>query len=192
MLTLWIDSRGRYPHLWVPSIAFSVVEEYLDHILGCCKFSNMVWDSLTCGSVAWGVLSQPTPWGEGSFSLACRVRAILWVVYVSRNNRVFRGVERDPCKIWSLVWYHVSLWASNSKVFCNYSISIILHSWSPFLQRVLLFLWFFVVLVFFHFFLMEVDFSSNIYNGDFFRSFVLLVCSLLFKEQGCMNKKIGA
>lgn len=29
--------------------------------------------------------------------------------------------------------FDVSLWASVSKTFCNYSISAILHRWSPFL-----------------------------------------------------------
>ena len=59
--------------------------------------------------------------------------AILWVVWGEENNRVFKGVERDPGEIWSLMRYHDSLWISNSKAFCNYSIGDILHSRHPFL-----------------------------------------------------------
>ena len=39
------------------------------------------------------------------------------------------GGERDFSEIWSLIRYHVSLWASVSKKFCNYSIDNILLSW---------------------------------------------------------------
>ena len=60
------------------------------------------------------------------------VCSILWVVWGEQNNGVFRGGERVPSEIWSLVGYHVSLWALNSKEFCNYSIGVILHSWVPF------------------------------------------------------------
>lgn len=59
--------------------------------------------------------------------------------------------------------YHVSLWALNSKAFRYYSTIVILHSWSPILQMVLLLFWdgFFVVLalVVFHFFLIKVAYS---------------------------------
>ena len=45
---------------------------------------------------------------------------------------MFRGRERDHSEVWSLIRFHVFLWASISKSFCNYSISDILLSWSPF------------------------------------------------------------
>lgn len=94
------------------------------------------------------------PWEEGLISLACGVCAILWVVWGQRNNKVFRGVERDTCEIWSLVRYHVSLWASISKAFCNNSLGVILHSSSPFCGLIFL-----SPLYSFIFFSMKVAFS---------------------------------
>lgn len=38
------------------------------------------------------------------------------------------GWRGDPSEVWSLIRLHVSLGASVSKTFCNYSIGIILHS----------------------------------------------------------------
>lgn len=37
------------------------------------------------------------------------VCAIFWVSWDERNSRVFRGVERNPREIWSLVCFPVSL-----------------------------------------------------------------------------------
>lgn len=33
------------------------------------------------------------------------------------NGRIFTGVDRDPSEVWSLVCFHVSLWALVSKPF---------------------------------------------------------------------------
>lgn len=38
-----------------------------------------------------------------SISFTSRGCAVLWVVWGESNNRVFKGVEGDPCEIWSLV-----------------------------------------------------------------------------------------
>lgn len=35
--------------------------------------------------------------------------ALLWDVYGGRNNKVFRGLEKDHSEVWSLVRFHVSL-----------------------------------------------------------------------------------
>ena len=58
-------------------------------------------------------------------------RMLLWVLWGERNGRIFIGVDRDLSEIRSFVCFHVSLWASVSKSFCNYSIGVILHSWRP-------------------------------------------------------------
>lgn len=41
---------------------------------------------------------------------------------------MFRGMDMDPSKVWSLVRFHVLPWASVSKCFCNYSLDNILLS----------------------------------------------------------------
>ena len=38
------------------------------------------------------------------------------------NGSVFRGRERDPCEVWPLAKFHVSLWASALKLYCNYTL----------------------------------------------------------------------
>ena len=45
---------------------------------------------------------------------------------------MFRGRDRDPCEVLSLVRFHLSLWTLIRKLFCNYSLSDILLSWNPF------------------------------------------------------------
>ena len=76
---------------------------------------------------------------------------------------MFRGKERGLTEIWYLVRFHVSLWASISKNFCNYSLGSILLSWSPFFVSgvVLVSKFFLYALVFFHFFLNESCFHKN-------------------------------
>ena len=49
------------------------------------------------------------------------------------DDMVFRGRERDPCEVWFLARFHVSLWALVTNTFCNYSLGNILLSWNPFL-----------------------------------------------------------
>lgn len=56
------------------------------------------------------------PFKEKSHLWFQEVCALLWD-WGERNNRVFRGVDRDPNEVWSLVRFHVSLWASVSKTF---------------------------------------------------------------------------
>ena len=65
--------------------------------------------------------------------MVCRVGAILWVLWGERNRRVFRNLEREPLDVLSLLCFHVSLWASILKDFCNYPIDTLLHSWNLFL-----------------------------------------------------------
>lgn len=66
------------------------------------------------------------------------------MLWDERNSRPFGGVQRNPQEIWSLVCFHVSLWASISKTFCNYSIDIVSHSWNPlFVKEVPIFVGFF-------------------------------------------------
>lgn len=45
-----------------------------------------------------------------------------------KNNRVFKGVEKDPDEIWPSVRFRVSLWASVPNIFCNYFLGNILLS----------------------------------------------------------------
>ena len=41
-----------------------------------------------------------------SFGAVC---SVIWDLWGEKNNRVFRGFESDPCEVWSLVLFHVSL-----------------------------------------------------------------------------------
>lgn len=86
-----------------------------EHILCRCELVSLVWDSLFqtfCTMVTQhkdvGALLENSlfklPHGEkGHFLWLARVCAILWVVWNEWKNRVFRGVERVPSKIWSLL-----------------------------------------------------------------------------------------
>lgn len=70
---------------------------------------------------------------RGHFLWLASVCMVVWVLWGKRNSRVFKGVKRDSREVWSLVPFHVSHWASILKVFGNYSIGMIMYSWSPFL-----------------------------------------------------------
>ena len=69
---------------------------------------------------------------ESLFFVACQSVCCDLGYLGERNDRVFRGRERNPNEVWSLARFHVSLWALVLKAFCNYSLSNILLSWNPF------------------------------------------------------------
>lgn len=57
-------------------------------------------------------LLNPLHGEKGCFLWFTGVCAILSVLWGERNSRIFRGVDKDPSEVWSLVHSHVSLWAS--------------------------------------------------------------------------------
>ena len=69
---------------------------------------------------------------------------------------MFRGLDKDPSEIWSFARFNVSLWASVSKLFCNYSLGKILLSTLS-LRKLFFFLWacFFYLALYFFIFLDE-------------------------------------
>lgn len=80
------------------------------------------------------------------------VCAIMWNLWGERNNRDFRGLEKELSDVWVFIKFHVSLWASTSFIlFLNYSI---LLNWTPFLEQGSFFWGLgFLYPIFFHFFL---------------------------------------
>lgn len=60
--------------------------------------------------------------------------ATLWGIWLERNNRMFRGVERSLESVWNLIRFNMSLGGSVFvfKSFCNYQLGIIVSEWSPF------------------------------------------------------------
>lgn len=54
-------------------------------------------------------LLHPSFCEKGQFFLCFGVCITFWVLWGKWNNRVFRGLERDPSDVWSLVRYYVSL-----------------------------------------------------------------------------------
>ena len=121
------------------------VEEDLDHLLWHCELASRVWDDfLQTFGLSYarhrdvrGMIEEfhlNPPCGErGLFLSRTCVYAIFWVLWDERNMRVFSGVERGSEEIWSVTRYHISIWASISKTFCNYLLDMILYSWAPFL-----------------------------------------------------------
>ena len=85
------------------------------------------------GNLIEEYLPNPLIREKGKFLWSATVCVILWALWGEWNNKILRGVERDPKDLWSLVHYHVSLWVSLSKAFCNYSLGLINLSWDPFL-----------------------------------------------------------
>lgn len=61
---------------------------------------------------------------KGLFLWIDDICALLWGLWEERNNRVFRGVEQSRDGVLSLVRFHISLWASICKDFCNYPLGI--------------------------------------------------------------------
>lgn len=122
------------------------VEEDLDYLLWGCEFVRSIWNCFfqEFGFMLVSCFDRGVP--PPSASLGRRVAffgrcgCILWVLWRERNKRVYRGLEKDPSIAWSLVKCYVPLWALISKTICNYSLGNIL--W----------VWFFVCRVFFHFF----------------------------------------
>ncbi|XP_016900613.1 uncharacterized protein LOC107990976 [Cucumis melo] len=121
----------------------SVLED-LDHLLGHSALASGIWDAFlqTFGLLyarhrdVRGMIEEfllNLPCGErGRFLWRACVCAILWVLWDETNRRVFWGVERGTGEIWLVIRYHVSLWDSISKTFCNYPLDMILYSWATF------------------------------------------------------------
>ena len=68
---------------------------------------------------------------------------MIWDLWGERNDRVFRGRDKDPYKIRSLVRFHVSPWASVSKLFVTISLAIFYLVGAPSCSWDLFVSWFF-------------------------------------------------
>lgn len=91
-----------------------------DHLLWRYEFARPVWAYLfqefdfmlahrgDVGSSIAEFLLYPPFRKKGRFLWLVGVCALLWVLWSERNNRVFRGVKRDPCDVWVLVKVQVS------------------------------------------------------------------------------------
>ena len=57
---------------------------------------------------------------EGDYYKVCTICGFLreW------NDTIFRGKELNAFDVWSLISFHVSLWISVTKLFCNYFLVI--------------------------------------------------------------------
>ena len=108
--------------------------------------------------------SSSSIYGRGksifSFFMAFRGLCYLWTLWGERDNRTFRGRDRDLVRFSLLFSTMFLLWSSILKTFFNYFIGILFIVGVPFCRRVSPFygLGSFVCccLYFFHFFLMEV------------------------------------
>ena len=76
-------------------------------------------------------LLNPLVKEKARFLWSASTRMILWSLWRKWNNRTFGGMERDSIELWSLLRHYILLWASISKLFCNYSLSLISISWDP-------------------------------------------------------------
>ena len=61
----------------------------------------------------------------------CAIVCDIWGERIERVCRC-RERERERSEIWSLIRFHVSLWASILNLFCNCYVDNILLRWSPF------------------------------------------------------------
>lgn len=148
MWTLWISFWGRSVQLWGISVLFfagrpgSPSLELSVYVSGVQLFLSRVDPS------AWVTIEEfllHMPFKEKAWSL----------LRISRGKETIecKGVERDHGDVWSLLRFHVSLWESVSKTFCDYPLGSILAR-NPFFRGVL-WTWFLWPLYYFIFFLDE-------------------------------------
>ena len=121
-------------------------EEELDHILWWCEFASYVWDFFS-RHFAWCVLvvEMPGIWSRSSF-LICRLRRTIVFLGLLVFVLLFgfcgmRGITWCLGGLREIIVNPICHQASISKFFCNYSMDMILYSWSPFLLRDCSFLW---------------------------------------------------
>lgn len=100
------------------------------------------------------------------FFWLARVCSIVCDILGERSDRVLRGKERDSSEVWSLMKFHVSLWAlvSNFCVLICQGTSLLVgvpSSSGTFIEDVWL------ALVFFHLYLMKVVFIKKILLSQF-------------------------
>lgn len=90
----------------------------------CFCFFIVIW----CCEIIWGS-THPYCYAHPSKVLPVNCCAV-WSLWGEQNSRTFRSWDTDPSETWSFVRYYFSLWAVILKTFCNYSIGILLHTWS--------------------------------------------------------------
>ncbi|KAM7525383.1 hypothetical protein LguiA_015285 [Lonicera macranthoides] len=49
----------------------------------------------------------------------CIKVAVMWMIWIERNNRFFEGNEEEKEWLWERIRFVASLWASNSKSFTH-------------------------------------------------------------------------
>ena len=89
------------------------------------------------------------------FFMACR-GVCCYLGHLGGEEQVFRGREKGYSEVWSLVRFHISLWASISKTFCNYITLVTFYSVGlTFSRGVFVVLIFLYALEYFYFFSMK-------------------------------------
>lgn len=107
--------------------------EYFNHHLGSCVFTRLIWmvSSMRFSLDGRGIPLSPNFLWEGSIFWLARISAMLWSIWLERNNKVFfRGWRRwcvDSCYVLylSLAFDHLKL-----TFWSHFSFSLASFIWS--------------------------------------------------------------
>ncbi|KAM7473769.1 hypothetical protein LguiB_021012 [Lonicera macranthoides] len=116
-------------------------EETLSHILLHCPYSYFIW------AKAWAEFNLCWVLPKSGAELLpmdinidgdipkirtlwrCIKVAVMWMIWIERNNRIFEGKEEQREWLWERIRFVASLWASNSKSFKHCGVEYIKLNW---------------------------------------------------------------
>ena len=103
--------------------------EEIDHIFIDCHTAKILWNKLE-GLLGWKNQQQNV---VSLCSFLCSIKqrnkrgiiffntiaSVLWILWLERNNRIFKGKEKSTIDLWEDIFSLSGMWASKYSMFAN-------------------------------------------------------------------------
>ena len=141
---MWLIAKEKTKLLSIPSMAcfmqakWRIIESYSVALflfffymgknvgwIGSLLDPSKIWG----GSSSYGNITLMEIFQKAGALWRCIKVAVMWMIWIERNNRIFEGKEEEKEWLWERIRFVAPLWASNSKPFKHYGVEYIKLNW---------------------------------------------------------------